>query len=446
MRADELKQQLRKGEFNKISLQNMKIYQTLIEFLIDEDDIVRKNTVKLLFRADYIPTEEILKRYIKEPNSLIKDVLIKQLPSFIPILSKYLVRDNSFEILFDIFSEIQSKTIFTAIKKAYSVTPILSTFTELSLRTCHVSFSNLQDTFINFHFISDQSKEIKKILLYRLKQANPLYTELTLFTVTQYPELAHLVIKQIREIVLKSKEEEAIKYASLALMHIDEPKNSDVLIQRLSNFSDSTDTQLAIIESLGNLGNPKAANILVEQFKKGDPAAYYAARSLAMIGNTVLPLLITALEEDKNVPYIIESMKRIGDASYDFLMSALQKGKKKVRKNAAQCLTLVMSQKYGYEGAIRLLTTQLAGKNPSILEAVTQALLTLGTPSIRVLIEELQDDDLQLRKNAKEVLQYFGFENIELALDGHFETNLNQAVKLGLILYLYYPSKEMQDL
>jgi HEAT repeat protein len=193
------------------------------------------------------------------------------------------------------------------------------------------------------------------------------------------------MVKEIRDTITKSDIEEHIKYGSIALMYLDESKHADVLINRLEDFQDSTDTQLAIIESLGNLGNPKATNVLISQFAKGDPTAYYAARSLALIGETVLPSLIKALEEDKNVPYIIETMKRIGDASYDYLMDALQKGRKNVRRNAAQCLTLVMSQKYGYEGAIRLLATQLAGKNPAILEAVTQALLTLGTPSVRVL-------------------------------------------------------------
>ncbi len=62
------------------------------------------------------------------------------------------------------------------------------------------------------------------------------------------------------------------------------------------------------------------------------------------------------------------------------------------------------------------------------------------------MIEELIDDDLQLRKNAVEVLQYFGIDNIELALDGFLESDLVQGVKLGIILYLYYPSKELRDL
>ena len=446
MTAEELRILLKKGEGEKISLQNMKVFQTLIDLLADEDSIVRRNTIKLLFKADFVPAEEILKKYLKEPNPLIKDVIINKLNFFIPVISRYLTLDDSFELLRDIFSGLSSKNLFTAITRAYSITPVLAALAELSIRTCHVSFSNFEDTYLDFHFISEQSKEIKKILLYRLKQDIPLYTELTLFTITLYPELAYLIVKQIRDLVSKSTEEEPIRYAALALMHIDEPKNADVLIQRLIAFDDSTDTQLAIIESLGNLGNSKATNILVEQFEKGDPVAFYAAKSLAMIGVEVLPMLIVALEEDKNVPYVIESMKRIGDASYDFLMTALQKGKKKVRKNAAQCLTLVMSQKYGYEGAIRLLAAQLAGKNPSVLEAVTQALLTLGTPSIRVLIEELQVDDLQLRKNAVEVLNFFGYENIELALDGLLEIDVNLGVKLGLILYLYYPESEMQEL
>ena len=446
MSAEELKVLLRKGEGEKISLHSMKTYQILIDFLADEDSIVRRNATKLLFKGKLVPVEEILKKYLKDPNPLVKDVIISKLYFFIPIISKYLIRNESFELLADILSEQSAKKISASITRAYTTTPVLAALTELSIRTCHVSFSDFKDSFIDFHFISEQSKDIKKILLYRLNQSVPLYTELTLFTITLYPELAYLVVKQIRELFTKSKEEEPIRYAALALMHIDEPKNADVLIQRLSTFKDSTDTQLSIIESLGNLGNPKATDILIEQFEKGEPEAYYAAKSLAMIGDVALPKLIIALEDDRNVPYIIESMKRIGDTSYDFLMDALQKGKKKVRKNAAQCLTLVMSQKYGYEGAIRLLTTQLAGKNPSIIEAVTQALLTLGTPSIRVLVEELQDDDLQLRKNAIEVLHYFGYENIELALDGLLDVDVNLVVRLGLILYLYYPEIEMQEL
>ncbi|MCG3221662.1 MAG: HEAT repeat domain-containing protein [Candidatus Heimdallarchaeota archaeon] len=447
MNEEELKRLLLKEEkVEKIRLENIKDYYFLIKFLTDKETLVRVNATKLLFSADYIPTDKIIEEYLKNHDTLIKDVIVNKLQYFIPILHTYLIKNESFDLIFDILSTLQAKKIFSAISKAHIVTPVLATLTEIAIRTCHSSLSNYNDTFINFHFIDEQSKELKKILSYRLKQTNPIFTELTLLTITQFPELAYLFVKQVREIILTSNVEEHIKYGSIILMHLDEPKHADVLVSRLSNFKDAVDTQLAIIEALGNLGSEKAIGILVNQFEKGDPAAYYAARSLALIGNGALPSLITALEKDRNIPYIIESMKRIGESSYDYLMGALQKGKRNVRRNAAQCLTLVMSQKYGYEGAIRLLTTQLAGKNPSILEAVTQALLTLGTPSIKVLIEELIDDDLQLRKNAVEVLQYFGTNNIELALDGFLESDLIQGVKLGIILYLYYPSKELQEL
>jgi HEAT repeat protein len=447
LNEEELKRLLLKEEkIEKIQLESIKDYYLLINLLTDKDTLVRVNAIKLLFSTDYVPTEKIIQEYLKNQDSLIKDVIINKLQFFIPIIHTYLIKDESFDLIFDILSTLQAKKIFSAISKAQIITPVLATLTEIAIRTCHPSLSNFEDTFINFQFIEEQSKEIKKILTYRLKQTNPVFTELTLLTLTQFPELTYHFVKQVREVILTSKVEEHINYGSIILMHLDDKKHADVLISRLTNFKDSIDTQLAIIEALGNIGSEKAIGILVKQFEKGDPAAYYAARSLALIGNGALPSLITALEEDKNVPYIIESMKRIGESSYDYLMNALQKGKKTVRRNAAQCLTLVMSQKYGYEGAIRLLTTQLAGKNPSILEAVTQALLTLGTPSIRVLIEELIDDDLQLRKNAVEVLQYFGLHNIELALDGFLESDLVQGVKLGIILYLYYPSKELQDL
>ena len=447
MNEEELKRLLLKEEkVEKIQLETIKDYHILIKFLTDRDTLLRVNAAKLLFSTDFVPTDKIIQEYLKTKDTLIKEVIINKLPHFIPILHSYLIKDDSFETIFEILSTLQANKIFSAISKAEIVTPVLATLTEVAIRTCHPSLSNYKDTFINFQFIDEQSKDIKKILSYRLKQSNPIFTELTLLTITQFPELAHLFVKQVRDVILNSKSEENIRYGSIVLMHLDEPKHSDVLITRLASFKDSVDTQLAIVEALGNLGSEKAIGILVEQFDKGDPVAYYAARSLALIGNGALPSLITALEQDRNVPYIIESMKRIGDSSYDYLMNALQKGKRNVRRNAAQCLTLVMSQKYGYEGAIRLLTTQLAGKNPSILEAVTQALLTLGTPSIKVLIEELIDDDLQLRKNAVEVLQYFGISNIELALDGFLESDLVQGVKLGIILYLYYPSAELRDL
>jgi HEAT repeat protein len=433
-------------EIEKLRLENIKDYDILVDFLVDNDVIIRRNALKLLFSTSYVPTEKILKTYIKIPDPLIREVIIEKLHHFIPLLADYLIKEESFDVLCEIVASLKPGDIFDSIKSSYSVTPVSSTLAELSVRTCYSSFSNYEETFIDFNFISEHPKSIKKILAFRMSQSNSTFPELTLLTLTKYPELTHLIVKELRDLISKTDKQEHVKYAALALMHVDDPKNSNILIDRLSNFDDNIDTQLSIIEALGNLGNPKATSILVKQFKKGDPAGYYAAKSLALIGESVLPQLIIALEEDRNIPFIIESMKRIGDESYDYLMDALHKGKKDVRKNAAQCLTLVMSQKYGYEGAIRLLTTQLAGKNPSIIEAVTQALLTLGTPSIRVLIEELTEDDLQLRKNAIEVLHYFGNENIELALDGLLDVNLAQVVKLGTILYIYYPEKELQDL
>ncbi|MHA2255338.1 MAG: hypothetical protein ACXAAM_04650, partial [Candidatus Heimdallarchaeaceae archaeon] len=247
MNEEELKRLLLKEEkVEKIRLENIKDYYILINFLTDKDTLVRVNATKLLFSTDFIPTDKIIDAYLKNRDTLIKDVIVSKLQYFIPILHTYLIKDESFDLIFDILSTLQAKKIFSALSKAHIVTPVLATLTEIAIRTCHSSLSNYNDTFINFQFIDEQSKEIRKILAYRLKQTNPIFTELTLLTITQYPELTYLFVKQVREVILTSNVEEHIKYGSIILMHLDEPKHADVLVSRLSNFKDAVDTQLAI--------------------------------------------------------------------------------------------------------------------------------------------------------------------------------------------------------
>ncbi|MHA1199526.1 MAG: HEAT repeat domain-containing protein [Candidatus Heimdallarchaeaceae archaeon] len=438
MSKEQIQEYLQTNKTDRINLGNIKELHLLVTFMADSEERIRKKSAQLVFSSAYIPTDQILDFYISNPHPFIKQVIIDQLHHFVPILSKYLTKQSSFEQINDILTSQQADIIYQSLNKAYQIVPVLTTLAEIALRTCDSSVSNMEETFIDFKFITSQSKEIKKILNFRIKQSDPVYTELTLFTLTKFPELTNLIIKDVKNIINKDGIESHIKYAALALMQIDNPKNVDVLINRLKNFNDSVDTKLAIIESLGTLGNKNASEILISQFTKGEPLAYYAARSIALLGDSVLPDLINALEDDSKVPFIIESMKRIGDISYDYLMSALQKSNKTIRKNAAQCLTLVMSEKHGYEGAIRLLTTQLAGKNPSVIEAITEALLTLGTPSIKVLIMELIEDDLRFH--------YFGENNIELALDGLLDVETTLAVNLGLILHLYYPNEDLKKL
>jgi len=446
LNKDSLRSFLLNNQLDRIPLGNIKVLYLLVELMADDEERVRKKSSELILKSEFFPTNKIIDYYLKNPHTFVRQIIIKNLKSFIPVLYKYLSDDSSFDQIYEITNSLKPEELYKPIEESYKVVPTLSTLTELALRTCDSDFSNIENSYVTFNFVSEQSKDIKKILQYRIKQSKTVFTELTLLTVTKFPELAELIIKSVRDIVLKDNSDVNIQYGSLALMLVDNPRNSDVLIERLSNRTDSNEAKLAIIEALGNLGNDNACEILVKQFEKGEPLAYYAARSLALLGDNVLPFLVSALEEDKNVPYIIETMKRIGESSYDSLMNALQKGKRNVRRNAAQCLTLVMSEKYGYEGAIRLLTIQLAGKNPVVIEAVTEALLTLGTPSIRVLIEQLNDDDLRLRKNAVEVLHYFGTSNIDLSLDGLFDVDPSLVVKLGIILYIYYPDEEFQDL
>ncbi|MHA1224565.1 MAG: HEAT repeat domain-containing protein, partial [Candidatus Heimdallarchaeaceae archaeon] len=384
---------LKSNQIENFKLTDVKDYKILVKFLSEENDTVRNS-------------------YFNKPSTFIENIISEKLYLFIPILYEYLIKDEYFPLLFKFLSQISPVEIYRALEKAYKTTPTFVGLTELSLRTCHSSFANYEQSFIDFGLISEQSSKIKQILLHRLKQQDEIFSELTLLVITQFPELGFLVLKQIKEIIGKSKNEELVKYGSIALMHLNESKNADVVMKRLEKDEDSTSTKLVLIETLGNLGNKKATKILIQQFSSGETEAYYAAKSLALIGEVTLPELISVLDVDQYVPFIIETMKRIGESSFDYLMKALQKGNKRVRRNAAQCLTLVMSQKYGYEGAIRLLT----------------------------------DDDLNLRKNAIEVLGYFGVANIELELDRLFDIDLSSAVRLGIILYLYYPSRELQEL
>ncbi|MHA2358045.1 MAG: hypothetical protein ACXABK_04685, partial [Candidatus Heimdallarchaeaceae archaeon] len=217
MNREELKQLLLDEEdIDKVKLLNIKDYHLAVEFLSDTDPLIRFNATKLLFGAEFIPTEKIIQEYLKEENKLIRDVIEKYLHHFIPALNEFLIKSDSFDPIFRILSNLQAKTIFKSISKASITTPVLASLSELSIRTCHSSLANYEESLIDFHFIEAHGKDIKKILAFRLKQILPIYTELTLLTITRFPELSYLMVKEIRDTITKSDIEEHIKYGSIA--------------------------------------------------------------------------------------------------------------------------------------------------------------------------------------------------------------------------------------
>ncbi|MCK5142042.1 MAG: HEAT repeat domain-containing protein, partial [Candidatus Heimdallarchaeota archaeon] len=273
MSLEEIRTLILDDKSNEIRLSNIKVYQHLIKLLTDKNDYVRKQVTSIIFNSDYVPTEKIIEEYLSDPDPLLKDIIISKLHFFVPILSKYLIKEKSFKPISEIINSLKIKTIHDAIAKAYEITPMLASLTELSIRICHSSFAQQEESVISFQLITEQAKEVKKILVFGLKLLEPIYAELVLLTVTLFPELATLIKKEIRDVVAKSDSEEQVKYASIALMNLQDPKNADVLISRLANKKDYNDTKLSIIESLGNLGNPRASQVLIDQFSRGDPLA-----------------------------------------------------------------------------------------------------------------------------------------------------------------------------
>ncbi len=437
---------LEQDDTSKIDLNEIKVLHRLIKLIPHKNKIVRNNAKRLLFKGSLVPTEKIIEEYVSDSNSFLEELIISKLCFFIPILTDFLIKKDSFKQLHVLLSKQSVQTIQKAVDKASITAPILSAIAEIAIRTCHVSYCSNTDSLLTYQIIIENTKKLRKTLLFRLNQEDPIFTELVLRTVYQFQDLTKLIVNQIRNIITNSSVDEHLRYAAIALMNLQDPKNSDILIKRLKTKEDSEEVQLAIIEALGNLGNLSSTEILLEQFNKSERIAYYASHSLALLGDGVYPALIKALNDDKFVIYVTETMKRLGEKSYDWLIDALAKGKKNVKRNAAQCLTLVISQEHGYEGGIRILTNQLAGKNREVIQSVAQSLVNLGTPSIRVLIEELSENDMRLRKNAIEILQNFGFQNIELALDGILEVDSYKAVELGVILYIYYPSEDVRNL
>ncbi|MHA1304382.1 MAG: HEAT repeat domain-containing protein, partial [Candidatus Heimdallarchaeaceae archaeon] len=445
--VEDIRSLIEEGKTDQIKIQNMRHLNALVPLLTDRDQIIRKKATELLFSAPVIPIDKIIEKYLLSQDSEIENLIIEELPYFLTRLTDYSLQEQHSSKISSLFKKIPVKELYKTLVEVHENTPLSASKSEIIIRTCYPAFSDSQDSLITFDFILNNKKDIKKILTFRLNQQDPLITELVLKTVCLFPELASLIEKELRAIFTKSEVPEHILYATTALTNIQNQKNASILIERLEQKKDEEDVQLAIIEALGNIANPKIAKRLIEQFERGGVIADHVAKSLGMLGPEILPDLTQALENDHYVPYIIESMKRIGGASFDFLMQTLEREKNvKIRKNIAQCLTLVMNEKYGYKGAIKLLVNELAEKNPEIIDSVTQALITLGTPSIEVLIEEIKDKDLQVRKNAIKVLNYFGKMNIEIALDGLLEVDVQKAVMLSVILYVYHPDEELRSI
>lgn len=446
MKEEELIQLIDTNRGNTVNLNDVKNIKILLNNISDDNKTRSERIISLLEKTPFIAPQTLLDAYNEQPSTILGNYIKDNLVLVIPYLYEYLIDKKKFPIFSKLLRSLKTITIHDKITESAQQAPLLSALTELAIRTFHESYKEISDSTLSFNLITRKEGEFKKILKFRFNQNDPQITSLTLQTISKNPELTKLVETQVKDIIKNSNNSENVSDATLALMNVQDPQNSDVLIDRLERETDPINVQLTIIEALGNLGSRKACDVLIKQFEREKDIPYNTTKALSMMGETALPDLIDALKKDQYVPYIVETMKRIGDVSVDYLIEALEEDKKDIRKNAAHCLTLVMSQKYGYEGAIKHLVNQLEGKNKTIIESVTNALLVLGTPSIEVLINYLNDEDRQLRNNSLNVLNSFGIENVEISLDGLLEINPYQAVKLGTLLYIYHPIEEYQQL
>ena len=443
----ELRDLLKTGKKEFIDINNLKKLKSIIFFLNDEDRVVRRNTKEILLSAPIIPVSEIVDFYLSVNSEYIADFILENLNIFlVELVNRFNSKVDSI-LISELIKKIPVKDLFATLVEIAEITPVSAKKAELIIRTCHPSFSESMNSLISYDYIENFKKEVKKLLSIRLKENDKNITTLVLKTVCFFPELPPLIEKELIDIINHSDVEEHIIYATTALINVDNKKNAQILANRLKYEKDSEKVKLAIIESLGNLGNPKIAPIMIELFDEGGQIAYSISKSLGSMGVEVLPYLVQALKEDKYIPNIVEAMKCVGSASFEYLMTSLEKERNiQIRKNIAHCLTLVMHEQYGYEGTIKLLTNELAGKNRELVDAVTQALINLGTPSIEYLIDELNDKDRELRKNAVKILEHFGEGTIEIALDGLLETDEDRVGTLSVILYIYHPDERLRKL
>lgn len=443
---EELINLLASSRFDEIDLTDYNVLKRLILLLEHDNSAVQQKSAKLLFQADLVPIEDIIKRYIASRHNYIKEQIIVHLDLFIPILGSMLTQQAYIDALRELLAEVSASKIYEAIDRAHKIAPQLSTLAEIAVRTCHSSFAEFDQSFIDYQIIANKQTEIKKILSTMLDHPEPKIVELTLRSVIKFPEFSSLVEKQLRLIVKQSSNPKHVQYAAIALMQTHNKRNADVMISRLEENKDPEEVQLTLIEALGNLGNSKAKGVLLEQFSKGEKYAYYAAQALSLFGEDIIPDLIKLLKNDAMVPHIIEVLKRYGDSVYRYLLESLEHSPPKIRKNVIQCFAFIMSEKQGYKGAIEHLTRQLSSKKEKIVRSIIDGLITLGTPTVAVLIEKLRSKDIQFRKNAIKVLEHFGYSNIEIALDDEFEKSEERVTKLGVLLYLYYPGDDVKEL
>ena len=94
---------------------------------------------------------------------------------------------------------------------------------------------------------------------------------------------------------------------------------------------------------------------------------------------------------------------------------------------------------------------QIFGHKGSVIDIsfiIKYAKFSLGVDTAEEIVQLLEKHKIILFSNYN--LKYKLFEgthlNIELAIDGIIDVNLNKVVKLGKILYIYYNEKEMKDL
>jgi HEAT repeat protein len=197
---------------------------------------------------------------------------------------------------------------------------------------------------------------------------------------------------------------EVRQHAFQALQHIKlDPRASELLVKALGD--DSMRSHAALL--LGNIGDARAIESLIEVLLNGDPIDRQdAADYLGTIGDAraIAPLIIALRDMDINPrlgQYAAIALGELGDArAVEPLIRALGNGD--VYPYATSALVAIGAP------AVELLIGALGDGYFGISQSATSALIDIGAPAVAPLIGALGDENFQFRSRAIWVLRQIG--------------------------------------
>ncbi|MCK4845326.1 MAG: hypothetical protein KAS95_06620, partial [Candidatus Heimdallarchaeota archaeon] len=139
---------LEQDETSEIDLNEIKVLHKLIKLISHKNKIVRNSAKSLLFKGSYVPTEKIIEEYVSDSDPFLEEVIISKLSFFIPILTDFLIKKESFKQLHVLLSKQSVQTIQKAVGKSSIIAPITSAIAEIAIRSCHVSYCSHSDSLL----------------------------------------------------------------------------------------------------------------------------------------------------------------------------------------------------------------------------------------------------------------------------------------------------------